>query len=106
MTKENDFGFSMVTEIPTTEVPIPAGPVDTTRLDAIDTKLNTIIEVLSVEPQTGGTPLDAKLKQLEEIIVPLLQGLAVNPDAAYIKWPNRKPILDAKVQEVYRIIRA
>lgn len=46
-----------------------------------------------------------KLKKVEALILPLLANLLKNPDKDYIKWPNRKPIIEAQIQKILDITR-
>ena len=46
-----------------------------------------------------------KLKKLEGLIMPLLANLLKNPDKDFIKWPNRKPIIEAQISKLLAITR-
>jgi hypothetical protein len=46
-----------------------------------------------------------KLKKLEGLIVPLLVNLMKNPEKDTIKWPNRKPIIEAQLEKILAITR-
>ena len=46
-----------------------------------------------------------KLAALEKMVVPLLYNLMKNPEKDYIKWPNRKPIIEAQIQKILEITR-
>ena len=46
-----------------------------------------------------------KLKKLEGLIMPLLANLLKNPDKDFIKWPNRKPIIEAQISKILAITR-
>lgn len=46
-----------------------------------------------------------KLKTLEGLILPLLINLSKNPEKDTIKWPNRKPIIDAQISKILAITR-
>lgn len=106
MTKEpEDFGFSIVETMtvnePSTE------PTSDGKLDRILLALDTVITQLdSIAHQNAPTAEEkTRLQQLEEIIVPIFDGLAKNPEYDYIKWPNRKPIIDAKMKEILKLTR-
>jgi hypothetical protein len=49
--------------------------------------------------------VNVKLKKLEGLIMPLLANLLKNPDKDYIKWPNRKPIIEAQIAKILEITR-
>ena len=46
-----------------------------------------------------------KLKELESLVIPMLNGLMKNADKEYIYWPNRTPILEKQIEKVYSITR-
>ena len=46
-----------------------------------------------------------KLKKLEGLIMPLLANLLKNPDKDFIKWPNRKPVIEAQISKILAITR-
>jgi len=46
-----------------------------------------------------------KLKQVEDLILPLLYNLMKNPEKEYIHWPNRIPIIDAQIDKITAITR-
>ncbi len=47
-----------------------------------------------------------KVKQLEEIIMPLLVNLLKTSDKEYIHWPNREAALQEQIQKVLTITRS
>jgi len=47
-----------------------------------------------------------KFKTLETLIVPLLVNLMKDDTKDYIKWPNRKPIIESQIQKILAITRA
>lgn len=46
-----------------------------------------------------------KFKTLEGLIIPLLVNLMKDETKDYIKWPNRKPIIEAQIQKILAITR-
>lgn len=46
-----------------------------------------------------------RLAQVEKIIVPFLMKLIKTSDQPIIKWPNRKPVLEAQVQKILNLTR-
>lgn len=46
-----------------------------------------------------------KLKQVEDLILPLLYNLMKNPEKEYIHWPNRTPIIDKQIEKITAITR-
>jgi hypothetical protein len=46
-----------------------------------------------------------RLQQVEKIIMPFLTNLLKTADQPVIKWPNRKPILEAQIQKILNLTR-
>ena len=46
-----------------------------------------------------------RLQQVEKIILPFLMKLIKTSDQPIIKWPNRKPILEAQIQKILNLTR-
>lgn len=47
----------------------------------------------------------AKLRTVEQLIIPLLVNLMKNPDKDYIKWPNRGPQIQKQIDKILAITR-
>jgi len=43
--------------------------------------------------------------KLEKMIMPLLYNLRKNPEDIYIKWPNRKEVIDKQIKKIVSITR-
>jgi hypothetical protein len=63
----------------------------------------TTDDVVDFEEPSEGHVQD--LKALEGLILPLLLNLQKNPEQPIIKWPNRKEVLSAKMEEILKITR-
>jgi hypothetical protein len=46
-----------------------------------------------------------RLQQVEKIILPFLTKLLKTADQPIIKWPNRKPVLEAQIQKILNLTR-
>jgi hypothetical protein len=46
-----------------------------------------------------------RLQQVEKIILPFLTRLLQTADQPIIKWPNRKPVLEAQIQKILNLTR-
>lgn len=59
-------------------------------------------------PQTSNVEeqYKSKLKELEKLILPLLNNLKKNPEKPYIKWENRVPVIDAQIEKILSITRS
>lgn len=72
--KDDDFGFSIVSE---------------EELKEQEELLRRKVEEQSKIVQKTSEELTDKLHGLKNMIMPLLQNLAKDPDKSYIFWPNR-----------------
>ena len=112
-----DFGFTAVEEIPASQ---PSAPVTTTAelpdgaLDDVMKKLydieNRILDMDSAGVLTEHRTLlegdiSGKLRDLEDLILPLLSNLKKNPDKEYIHWPNRSAIIDKQIEKIQAVTR-
>lgn len=108
---ENDFGFSAVDEeeylksltIPSTPVS-SAGTEDVKKLEE---KLDSLLSRVDVDEHKRLIELEIRnrLKKVEDMILPLLNNLAKNPEKVYIKWPNRKEIVDRQIEKFLELTR-
>jgi len=108
-----DFGFNTVDEREVTEheeelksrVADVGGKVDTSDLEV---KLDKLIELRQGD-ETQLSILEKKHKddllKIEKMIMPLLYNLRKNPEDVYIKWPNRKEIIDKQIKKIVTITR-
>lgn len=79
----NDFGFTTATEEEVSE------PIVT------DVRAATVDE------------LKKKLLEVEKMVMPLLVNLMKDAETKeYIKWPNRKPIIEQQIQKLLAITRS
>ena len=113
-----DFGFTF--EDPTETVihvqePYSSQSIDTDDLkDEIMAKLYDLeARLLTVDQSTliaehkrlVEMEVADKLKQVEDLILPLLYNLMQNPEKEYIHWPNRTPIIDNQIDKITAITR-
>jgi len=112
-----DFGFTAVDEIPTGELkpqqPVVA-QVDDAQLQTIVDKIERL-EALILQSDSSGMinehrelvqqDVAAKLRQVEDLILPLLYNLQKNPEKDYIHWPNRTAIIDKQVEKIKSVTR-
>jgi hypothetical protein len=111
-----DFGFTF--EDPT-EAAQPATGTQVT-VDTGDLKDEIMAKLQDLETRLSGTDqstlitehkrliemeVSEKLKQVENLILPLLFNLKKNPEREYIHWPNRTPIIDSQIKKITEITR-
>lgn len=116
--KTYDFGFTF--EDPTETVihvqePYSSQTIDTGDLkDEIMAKLYDLeSRLLSMDTEQQVAQFKAlveadvamKLKEVEDLILPLLYNLMKNPEKEYIHWPNRTPIIDNQIDKITAITR-
>ena len=112
-----DFGFTTLDEIPQT-TSSPSEPVvavvDDAQIQRIIDKLERLESLIITTDDSGminehrvlvQQDVAAKLKQAEDLILPLLYSLQKNPDQEFIKWPNRTAILDKQIEKIKSVTR-
>lgn len=117
MSDDWDFGFTAVDDIPT-QVSEPAQPVvaqvDDEQLQTIMDKLERLEglvlttnndDMINEHRELVQQDVIAKLKQVEDLILPLLFNLQKNPEKDYIHWPNRTAIIDKQVERIKAVTR-
>ena len=111
--EEFDFGFSTVDEdeVKEFETKVQAKVAETTGKvsNDLEDKINQLLKAR--EGDTSRVEeLEKKRKEdllkLEKIIMPLLKNLQKNPDDVYIKWPNRKEVIENQIKKIVAITRS
>jgi hypothetical protein len=46
-----------------------------------------------------------KLKEVEQLVLPLLYNLQKNPEKETIRWPNRKDIIQKQIDKILEVTR-
>lgn len=85
----NDFGFSLVSE---------------TELKAHEQLLQKKIEEQSKVVEKTETELKDKLHGLREMIMPLLNNLAKDPEKTYILWPERSAKIKLFIDKINKYV--
>ena len=110
---EFDFGFSTVDEdeVKEFETKVQEKVAETTGKvsNDLENKINQLLKAR--EGDTSRVEeLEKKRKddllKLEKIIMPLLRNLQKNPDDVYIKWPNRKEVIEKQIKKIVAITRS
>ena len=110
---EFDFGFSTVDEdeVKEFETKVQEKVAETTGKvsNYLENKINQLLKAR--EGDTSRVEeLEKKRKddllKLEKIIMPLLKNLQKNPDDVYIKWPNRKEVIEKQIKKIVAITRS
>ena len=106
-----DFGFTAVDE-PDTQAPAPAQP--TVDSDAILDKLAQL-EAKVLNADNSGmvnehralieSDVSSKLRDVEDLVLPLLYNLQKNPEKEYIHWPNRTAVIDKQIEKIKAVTR-
>ena len=119
---EEDFGFSAVDEVElkqvtdnnTLETKVIRETVSSSgeAVARLEEKVDSILQLykdgklgLEAERTELLATTSGKLKELEQIIMPLLINLMKTPDKEYIYWPNRKDKIQEQVDKILAITR-
>ena len=113
MAEEFDFGFTAVDEVPSESTPQqPAAPsIDS---DEIMDKLQQLEAKILSADNSGminehraliESDVATKLRDVEDLILPLLFNLQKNPEKEYIHWPNRTAIIDKQIEKIKAVTR-
>jgi len=121
--KEDDFGFSAVDESTLTRITDPNTLEDTIAvketvvqssesLQRVEEKLDAMLSLynqgklgLDAERQNMIAEVKTNLKELEQLIMPLLVNLMKNPEKEYIYWPNRTAKIQEQIDKVLSLTR-
>ena len=113
MAETFDFGFTAVDEVPQESQPQqPAAPsVDS---DEIMDKLQQLEAKILSADNSGminehraliESDVATKLRDVEDLVLPLLYNLQKNPEKEYIHWPNRTAIIDKQIEKIKAVTR-
>ena len=93
MADDFDFGFTAVDE-----------PEEIIQLEA---KLLQIDNSGMVDEHKALVEQDVatKLRDVEDLVLPLLYNLQKNPEKEYIHWPNRTAIIDKQIEKIKAVTR-
>jgi regulator of PEP synthase PpsR (kinase-PPPase family) len=109
-----DYGFSAVDEpdfAKPTQVEQSTLNIDLDdRFDSMDEKLDRILIEFgrmhnNVAASATEDEMREKIRQLEAIVVPLLNNLLKTADKEWIHWPNRREICQRQLDAVLKISR-
>jgi hypothetical protein len=120
--QQDDFGFSAVDESEVSRVIDPNTLQDSivrqtvtessVSLQRVEDKLDSVIALyndgklgLTAERIAMQTEVKSKLKELEQLVVPLLVNLMKNPEKEYIYWPNRTDKIKEQIDRVLALTR-
>ena len=107
-----DFGFNTVDEAEVTEyeteIKSRVAEQGETGSSDLEEKIDKLIELRQGD-ESQIDILKKKYKEqmlkLEKMIMPLLYNLRKNPEDIYIKWPNRKEVIDKQIKKIVSITR-
>jgi len=108
----SDYGFT-ATDEPTTTTPVVQPIINSDlddRFDSLDEKLDRVLVEFSrmqdnVASSATEDEMREKIRQLEAIVVPLLNNLLKTADKEWIHWPNRREICQKQLDAVLKITR-
>ncbi len=107
-----DFGFNTVDEVEVTEYEKEIKSRVADQGGAISSGLEEKIDKLIAIREGDDSQMDILRKKhkedllkVEKMIMPLLYNLMKNPEDVYIKWPNRKEIIQKQINKIVVITR-
>ena len=105
---EYDFGFSFTND---ENIQSQNPAVNNEELTSLQVKIDSLLDNQTKLLEDKLTRLmedkyKAKLKEVENLIMPLLVNLKKNPEKEYIHWPNRGPIIDKQIEKITAITRS
>ena len=108
----SDYGFT-ATDEPTITNPVAQPIINSDlddRFDSLDEKLDRVlIEFSRMQDNVASSATEdemrEKIRQLEAIVVPLLNNLLKTADKEWIHWPNRREICQKQLDAVLKITR-
>jgi len=113
MADEFDFGFTAVDEVPS-EAPVQQPVTPSIDEDKILDKLQEL-ELTILNSDNSGmvnehrslieADVSTKLRDVEDLVLPLLYNLQKNPEKEYIHWPNRTAIIDKQIERIKAVTR-
>ena len=118
MSDDFDFGFTMVDEdeieVSSSSAQPVQAEVSSDQMDALMDKLDRLeariisadnSEMINDHRQLVEAYVAGKLRDVEDLIMPLLLNLKKNPEKDIIKWPNRTAIIDRQIEKIKAITR-
>jgi len=117
MSDDWDFGFTAVDEMPQSETATPdpvVAQLDNSQIQPLMDKLerlealiinNDDSSMINEHRELVQQDVVSKLKQVEDLILPLLYNLQKNPDKDYIHWPGRNSIIDKQIEKIKSVTR-
>lgn len=94
LTSNFDFGFTAVDEEEVVD------PIITDVKNTSQTQLESQLQQVIDEHAN-------KLLEVEKLIIPLLMNLLKDADTKeYIKWPNRRPMIENQIEQILAITRS
>lgn len=117
MSDDWDFGFTAVDEMPQSETTTPdpvVAQLDNSQIQPLMDKLerlealiinNDDSSMINEHRELVQQDVVSKLKQVEDLILPLLYNLQKNPDKDYIHWPGRNSIIDKQIEKIKSVTR-
>lgn len=123
MTDDIDFGFTAVDEEELRSIaPSHASEEVSEKLEStgeglklLEYKMDNVVDKLSAMLDEVETVkeyysnekviVNSKLKEVEDLILPLLNNLMKNKEKEYIFWPNREAIITQQIERITSITR-
>ena len=105
------FGFTAVDEVPN-ESPQQTAPAQNNekimdKLAQLEAKILNADNsgMVNEHRQLIESDVSSKLRDVEDLVLPLLYNLQKNPEKEYIHWPNRTAVIDKQIEKIKAVTR-
>ena len=111
MAENFDFGFTAVDEVPSEpqQQTAPAQNNDEImdKLAQLEAKILNADNSGMINEHRALVESDVanKLRDVEDLVLPLLYNLQKNPEKEYIHWPNRTAVIDKQIEKIKAVTR-
>ena len=112
MANDFDFGFTAVDEVPSEAPQQPVAPAQNNdeildEIKKLEAKLLNIDNSGMINEHRALVESDVanKLRDVEDLVLPLLYNLQKNPEKEYIHWPNRTAVIDKQIEKIKAVTR-
>ena len=112
MAEDFDFGFTAVDEVPSEAPQQPVAPAQNNdeimdKLAQLEAKILNADNSGMINEHRALVESDVanKLRDVEDLVLPLLYNLQKNPEKEYIHWPNRTAVIDKQIEKIKAVTR-
>ena len=114
---DQDWGFTPVSKAPESSPSVDTSVIETNNVELAKVKsdvgdiksmMNEIMQIVAeketVTQELASEDVTKRFKEIEKLILPFLYNL-MKSDEPYIHWPNRSPIIKAKIEKLLKLTK-